>query len=215
VTALVNPDVELVDRSLLALAHEALRDDRPERLLAPLVLNPGGTRQQTVHTRPASAGDLIRSIVPPALVPALAPWRARRPRRVAWAVGAALVARTDVFLALGPFDESIFMYGEDMELGLRAAASGISTWFVPSARVLHAGAHSSQPAFGGEAFARLAQARQETVLKRMGRRRARLDRAVQMTTFASRIVYKTALGRPAARERQQFAAARGLTRLLP
>ncbi|HEY2006732.1 MAG TPA: glycosyltransferase, partial [Solirubrobacteraceae bacterium] len=34
VTALVNPDVELVDRSLLALAHEALRDDRPERLLA-------------------------------------------------------------------------------------------------------------------------------------------------------------------------------------
>src|ERR1700694_2428334 len=36
VTVLVNPDVELLDGSLAELAGEALRRDRPERLLAPL-----------------------------------------------------------------------------------------------------------------------------------------------------------------------------------
>src|SRR2546421_153412 len=81
VSALVNPDVELVDDSLASLAAEALRPDRAERLLAPLVLYPDGSRQDSVHPRPAAAADLVRSIVPPDAVPGrlglpLAPWRA-------------------------------------------------------------------------------------------------------------------------------------------
>lgn len=212
VTALLNPDVELIDDSLLALAHEALRGDRPERLLAPLTLSLDGTRQETAHPVPASWADLTRAVVPPALAPgpALAPWRARRPRRVGWAVGAALVARTATLSELGPFDESIFMYGEDLDLGLRATAAGISTWFWPAGRVLHAGAHASDRAFGGEPFLRLAQARQETVARRLGPRRAQLDRLSQTVTFASRIALKAALRRPARRERMQLAALRGL-----
>ncbi len=212
VTVLLNPDVELVDRSLLGLAREALRTDRPARLLAPLALNLDGTRQETAHPAPASVAELVRAVVPPALLPApaLAPWRSRRPRPVGWAVGAALVARTATLRALGPFDESIFMYGEDMDLGLRASAAGISTWFWPSARVLHAGAHSTDPAFGGEPFLRLAQGRQETVARRLGTRRAQLDRFSQTVTFISRIGLKTALGRSAQRERRQLAAIRSL-----
>ena len=52
VTAFVNPDVELLDDSLLTLAAEALRADRPARLLAPRVLNGDGSLQDTAHAVP-------------------------------------------------------------------------------------------------------------------------------------------------------------------
>ena len=211
VTALVNPDVELLDGSLLALAAEALRRDRAERLLAPRVLNGDGSLQDTVHALPGSAADLVRALAPPAVLPgragaALAPWRSERPREVGWAVGCALVAKTAALRALGPFDESLFLYGEDMELGLRAAGAGVPTWFWPAARVVHHRAHSSAAAFGGEPFERLARARHEVVARRLGQRRAALDDALQALTFASRVAVKPLVGRSAARERAQLRA---------
>ena len=211
VAALVNPDVELLDDSLLELAAQALRTDHGERLLAPRVLNADGSLQDTVHPRPGSAADLIRALLPPAAVPgragvALAPWRAEQPRRVGWAVGCALVARTRTLRELGPFDESMFMYGEDLELGLRAAQRGIETWLWPAARVIHHRAHAATPAFGGEAFDRLAAGRHDAVARRLGARRAAVDDGAQAVTFASRLALKRALGRPATRERAQLAA---------
>jgi N-acetylglucosaminyl-diphospho-decaprenol L-rhamnosyltransferase len=217
VTILLNPDVELLDRSLIALVQEALREDRGERLLAPLVLSPDGSRQDSVHPVPTSAADLLRSLVPPAIVPgrlgtAIAPWRSRDPRRVGWAVGCALVARTETLRRLGPFDERIFLYGEDLDLGLRASASGVQTWFWPRARVLHHGAHSSDVAFGGEPFERLAAARQDVVARLLGARRAWLDGAAQALTFGSRLILKRTFGLPGARERQQLRALRSSRR---
>jgi N-acetylglucosaminyl-diphospho-decaprenol L-rhamnosyltransferase len=215
VAVLVNPDVELLDDSLRALAAEAAAGS--ERLLAPLVLYPDGSRQDTVHPMPASGADALRALVPPAVVTGrpgvwLEPWRSRSPRRVGWAVGCAIGARADVLRRLGPFDESIFLYGEDMELGLRAAAHGVPTWFWPAARVCHHRAHASTVAFGGEPFARLAAARHEVVRRRLGPRRAALDDALQGLTFASRIAVKAALRRPASRERAQLRALRDARR---
>ncbi len=215
VAVLVNPDVELLDDSLRRLAAEAARG--PDRLLAPLVLYPDGSRQDTVHPMPASAPDGVRALISPALLPGalgtwLAPWRARAPRRVGWAVGCAIAARTETLRRLGPFDEEIFLYGEDMELGLRAAAEGVGTWFWPEARVCHRRAHSSVAAFGGEPFERLAWARHDVVRRRLGPRRATLDDALQAATFASRIAVKSALRRPAQRERAQLRALRAARR---
>jgi glycosyltransferase involved in cell wall biosynthesis/GT2 family glycosyltransferase len=214
VTALLNPDVELLDDSLLALAAEARRSDRPERLLTPLVVNEDGTRQQTAHPVPGATAELVRALIPAALVPGpwLAPWRARAPRRVGWAVGAALLARTDTLRRLGPFDESIFMYGEDLDLGLRAATAGIPTCFWPSVRVRHTGGHATTAAFGGEPFGRLAQARHEAIRRNLGPRRARRDVRVQVATFACRAALRRALGRSSERQRQQLEAVRAVRR---
>ncbi len=208
VTILVNPDVELLDDSLTALAAAAAAGDR---LLAPAVLSADGSRQDTVHPVPTSLPDVVCALVPPSLVPgragvALAPWRSDRPRPVGWAVGCALAARTDTLRRLGPFDDSIFLYGEDMELGLRAGAHGIPTWFWPVATIRHVRAHSSAPAFGGEPFRRLAGARHDVIARRLGRRRAALDDVLQALTFASRIVLKRALRRSARRELAQLRA---------
>ena len=214
VTILVNPDVELLDDSLLTLVDEARRRDR---LLAPLVIWPDGSLQQTVHPAPTSPADLVRSLVPPAAVPgrlrtALAPWRSPGPRRVGWAVGCAIVARTETLARLGPFDERIFLYGEDLDLSLRAAETGVETWFWPSGRVLHRGAQSSRAAFGGEPFERLAAARHEVVARRLGRTRALLDDGAQAVTFASRLLIKRALHRAADREREQLRALASIRR---
>ncbi|MFL5863646.1 MAG: glycosyltransferase [Solirubrobacteraceae bacterium] len=209
--ALINPDVELLDDSLLTLAAEALRGDRCERLLAPRVLNGDGSLQDTVHPLPGRGADVIRTVLPAAAVPgrvgvALAPWRARTPRRVGWAVGCAVVARTRTLTRLGPFDESLFLYGEDLELGLHAREQGVATWLWPSARVVHHRAHASALAFGGEPFDLLARARHDVIARRLGRRRAALDDALQALTFASRMAVKPLVGRSAARERAQLRA---------
>jgi N-acetylglucosaminyl-diphospho-decaprenol L-rhamnosyltransferase len=214
VVALLNPDVELIDDSLLDLAAAALREDR---LLAPRVLNGDGSIQDTVHPRPGTVADLVRALVPPSAVPGpagvtLAPWRAQRPRRVGWAVGCALVARTQTLRRLGPFDESVFLYGEDLELGLHARQHGVETWLWPAARVIHRRAHSTGRAFGGEAFERLAQGRHDAVRRRLGAGRAAADDAAQLLTFASRLALKRALGRAGVRERRQLAAVRSLWR---
>ncbi len=211
VTALVNPDVELLDDSLLALAAEASRSDRPERLLAPLVLSPDGSRQDTVHPRPGSGADLAGAVIPPTLAPGrlgvkLAPWRARGPMPVGWAVACALAARTETLRRLGPFDERIFLFGEDLDLGLRASQHGVQTWFWPRARLVHHRAHATSREFGGEPFELLAGARHDVVARRLGTRRARLDDAAQALTFASRIAVKGATRRGAGREQRQLRA---------
>jgi GT2 family glycosyltransferase len=136
------------------------------------------------------------------------PWRSDRPRRVGWAVGCCLAARTETFRRLGPFDDRIFLYGEDLELGLRASDEGVETWFWPAARVLHRRAHATERAFGGEAFELLARQRRKVVELRRGRLRARRDDLLQLLTFADRLALKSVLRRPRERERHQLAALR-------
>jgi glycosyltransferase involved in cell wall biosynthesis/GT2 family glycosyltransferase len=217
VTVFVNPDVELLDDSLRALATELMRPNAPSRLLAPLVISADGTRQDTVHPPPGSRAERLRVIVPPTLMPArlgtiLAPWRATAPRMVGWAVGCALGGPTSTLRELGPFAESIFMYSEDMELGLRAARQGVATWFWPRARVLHHQAHASARVYGGGARVRRAQARHDALAQVGGQRAAISDDRAQAMLFATRITAKRLLGRDADRERRQLRAVRAVRR---
>jgi N-acetylglucosaminyl-diphospho-decaprenol L-rhamnosyltransferase len=210
VTALLNPDAELLDASLAA-AGAVVRGH--ERLLAPLVLRPDGTREDNAQREPGTAPLLAHALLParqlpPPLADAVEPWRSRHPRRAGWAVASCLVARTETLRRLGPFDERVFMYAEDLDLGLRAADAGVETWFWPAARVRHSGAHASDPAFGGEPFELLARRRREVVRERRGPARARRDDLLQLLTFADRLVLKRLAGRPAERERRQLAALR-------
>jgi N-acetylglucosaminyl-diphospho-decaprenol L-rhamnosyltransferase len=209
VTALLNPDVELLDSSLAAAAREALR--QPERLIAPLVLRPDGSREDNAQREPGSLALFGHALVPGAALPrGLAaraePWRAGTPRRAGWAVASCLLAPSETFRRLGPFDERAFMYAEDLELGLRAGEAGVTTAFWPAARVLHSGGHSSRRVFGGEPFDLLAERRRIVVRERRGAGRARLDDLLQALTFANRLVLKRLARRPSARERRQLGA---------
>ena len=64
-------------------------------------------------------------------------------KRVAWVSGACLLGTKKSFLDVGRFDESIFMYMDEIEFLYRAGKKGYSVWFTPSARFTHTGAASS------------------------------------------------------------------------
>jgi GT2 family glycosyltransferase len=58
-------------------------------------------------------------------------------REIAYASGAALAMRSDIFRELGGFTEELFLYQEDLDLSWRARLSGRSVVVVPGADVLH------------------------------------------------------------------------------
>jgi N-acetylglucosaminyl-diphospho-decaprenol L-rhamnosyltransferase len=60
-----------------------------------------------------------------------------REREIAFPSGAAMVVRRDAWDALGGLDRAYFMYGEDLDLGLRLWLTGYRVGLVPGARVLH------------------------------------------------------------------------------
>ena len=68
--------------------------------------------------------------------------------RVDWASGAALLIPRAAYAALGGLDENIFMYMEEVDWCRRAAQSGLEVHFVPQARIVHHGQHSSRQAPG-------------------------------------------------------------------
>ena len=57
--------------------------------------------------------------------------------------GAAMMIDRALFLALGGFDETLFCYGEDVDLGYRLQLAGEPTVLVPAATVQHVGSAST------------------------------------------------------------------------
>ena len=56
---------------------------------------------------------------------------------VDWISGSCMMLRRSAFEAVSGFDESFFMYAEDVDLCRRLAVAGWSTLYVPTARVVH------------------------------------------------------------------------------
>jgi GT2 family glycosyltransferase len=75
-------------------------------------------------------------------------WDHDEPREVDWAVGAALLMRRSALDAIGGFDESFFMYVEDLEWCWRAGEAGWSIRFEPSAVVRHVGNATGSRIYG-------------------------------------------------------------------
>ena len=193
VTVLLNPDTEPVDNALGKLVQRA----RPGGLHAPRLVNRDGSLQRSAHALPGTLGAFIPALLPIAPLRA-EPFRAKRPRTVGWAVAACLAARTDLLRTLGPFDPSIHLWAEDMDLCLRARAQGIRTVLHPDLRVCHTGRHSVET----EPFEQLARNRRTVVQRTRGTTARRLDDAAQLVTFATRALVK----RPNERERAQLDA---------
>jgi GT2 family glycosyltransferase len=57
--------------------------------------------------------------------------------------GAGLFGNAELLRGLGPFDASFFLYGEDVDLSLRAKAAGVDLRLVPTAVILHDAGTSS------------------------------------------------------------------------
>jgi GT2 family glycosyltransferase len=213
VTALVNPDVELLDAGLGKLVDKAAAT---EALLAPRLLNTDGSVQDSAHPPPGTFEALIPAAVPRFLLPGplrrrYEPWRSSRPRAVGWAVAACIVARTDLLRRLGPFDPDVFLFYEDLDLCLRAADAGVPTVLRPDVVLRHTGGASVQRALPGRDAEMRARRRREVMAGR-GRLPLALDDAAQAVTFGTRAAGRTLLRRGGAYEREQLRALRAARR---
>ncbi|MGH2951804.1 MAG: glycosyltransferase, partial [Solirubrobacterales bacterium] len=151
VTVLLNPDAELLDAGLDRLA--ALAAQRGG-LVGPRVLNSDRSVQPSASGPEVGIWPWVRALLPGAATPTVLrrftePYRLQHPTRVAWLTGACVAGPTEALARLGPFDPGLALYGEDVDLGLRAAAAGIPVWFDPTvARIVHHGQASSTLAYG-------------------------------------------------------------------
>ncbi|MFD4423043.1 glycosyltransferase family 2 protein [Agromyces sp. NPDC058484] len=144
-----NPDVRLLPGSLDDLVSQ-LEADPSIGAVGPRVLNEDGTTYPSARAVPS-----LRTGIGHALFANIwkgNPWTrtyraahdpSDEPRAAGWLSGSCLLVRRSAFDAIGGFDEEYFMYFEDVDLGVRMTQAGHRNVYVPSARVVHTGAHST------------------------------------------------------------------------
>ena len=217
--ALLNPDCELADPGLPALA--AVAAER-RALAGPRLLNVDGSVQPSASGPPAGAWPWVGAVIPGRLQPPwmqarTEPWRLDREAEVGWLTGACIVAPRELLAKLGPFDPAIDLYAEDMDLCLRAGRLGAPSIFRPDlCRVIHVGGASTSQAFGDEETARrIASNRRSVLLRAVGpRREVNAWRALRLKV-ALRCIAKRVLGADSRRDRQALAAIRAAKRAVP
>lgn len=152
---LVNADVVLTREAVDELLREMDRDAETAVVGACLV-GPDGRLQPSVRRFPGPLRELTRWARLYRLLPRRVRGRfllgehALPEERVEpdWVTGACMLVRREAFEATGGFDESIFMYGEELEWCARLRRAGWRIGYAPRARVLHVGRASSERALG-------------------------------------------------------------------
>ncbi len=212
VTVLLNPDTVVLDRGLDRLAAAA---DELEGLVGPRILNEDLTVQASASGPEVGVWPWVRAILPGRVQPAVTlartePYRLNRRARVEWLTGACIAAPTELLRRLGPFDPQLRMYGEDIDLGLRAKALGIGSWIDPVAcRIVHKGQGSSTQVYGSRDGWRPTGTLnwRAAVRRAYGPRREWLGWRALRLNLRLRLIAKGALGRAEERDRRSLEGA--------
>jgi len=127
----------------------------------------------------------------------------RRPdvHAVDWVYGTFVAVRRPVFDALGGFDGSYFLYGEDLDLCHRAHALGWRTLHVPAARATHARNVSATTRFGLGRDAAVVEGELRFYARRVGAGAARRYRVIAAAKFGAKALLARLAGRTTTAER--------------
>ncbi len=194
----LNADIELEDDGLPALAAVALAQGA---LVGPRVLNPDGSAQPSASGPPIGAWPWLRALMPAGVGPRWAvarlhPWRLAKTTHVTWLTGCCVAGPRDVLGALGPFDPAIHMYGEDLDLGVRASKAGVPVIFEPgTCAVTHFGKASSSRVYDDLGRAEAARNSRAVLRRAYGARRETLVWLAERASLAIRLQIKRLAGR--------------------
>lgn len=154
--AAANADVELAPGAIEALLA-AGAGDPGAGAVAPRLVLPDGSVQPSIQPFPSLWLSLLRNLRVHRVSRRVAArlclrgaWDPDRPSRVDWATGAFLVVRREAWDEVGGFDESQWMYSEDLDLCWRLHRAGWAVRFVPRAVVRHVRGAAAEQAFGDE-----------------------------------------------------------------
>jgi N-acetylglucosaminyl-diphospho-decaprenol L-rhamnosyltransferase len=141
---ILNPDVRMGPESVPPLLS-ALRIPGTG-ITAPRVLDPDGTVSYSLRREPSILRTMGLNWTNSALFAERIGPRDRyeTPHVVDWALGAVLVISRECLEAVGPWDESFFLYSEETDFCLRARDLGHHTRYVPESTVIHIGAQSGE-----------------------------------------------------------------------
>jgi N-acetylglucosaminyl-diphospho-decaprenol L-rhamnosyltransferase len=140
-----NPDLEVRPGALAVLAA-ALAACPGCALVGPLIRTPGGERYPSARQFPSladAAGHALLGIFAPDNRFTRSYQQAHLGRvaagleRVDWVSGACFLTRRSAFEQVGGFDESYFMYAEDVDLCWRLGRAGWQVAYAPAAEVTH------------------------------------------------------------------------------
>lgn len=123
--------------------------------------------------------------------PSHKPKQNRLPRPVDYVSGACLLLRRSAYESVGGFDDTYFMYAEEVDLCYRIWQGGWQVWYQPEAEVLHVGGGSSR-SIPTKSEADLYQSRVIYFMKHHGRMSAALLAGmIVLLTTAKSIVHET------------------------
>jgi N-acetylglucosaminyl-diphospho-decaprenol L-rhamnosyltransferase len=139
----LNPDTEWWNGTLADLVAVA-REHPRAGIVGPLVRNMDGSLYPTGRPFPGMA-DAVGHAFLGGVAPGnrftrryrLADWDRRTEREVDWVSGCCMLMPRAAFDAVGGFDESFLLYGEELDIATRLHAKGWSVLFTPEAEVLH------------------------------------------------------------------------------
>ena len=149
---LLNPDTELGDDALLQMLD--YMDQHPDvGILGPHTLNTDGSHQSTRRRFPTLMTGLFESAWLSAYAPASVETHYRMLDtaddailEADWVQGSAMMARRELYAAIGGLDEGFVMYSEELDWCKRAKAAGWKVVYHGQALITHHGGKSSQQA---------------------------------------------------------------------
>jgi GT2 family glycosyltransferase len=129
---ILNPDVEIRTPGTISRLLEVVVGSDRVKAVGPKLIGADGRAQPYDHGRLSG----VRAAI--ALKGGHSYWRATDTRQeVAWVSGAAMAVERAAFMALGGFDEQLFLYKEDEDLCLRLREAGGRVIYEPAVRILH------------------------------------------------------------------------------
>jgi GT2 family glycosyltransferase len=140
----LNPDIRLGPGAVAQLVARAR--DKAVGVAVPMVRNDDGTLATSLRREPSLGSTWWQAVLGPTLAGRLGvgeiiadPSYYRRGRRVEWATGAILLVSARARRRVGNWDESFFLYSEEVDYQRRVRRAGLDVVYVPEARVFHAG----------------------------------------------------------------------------
>ncbi len=103
---------------------------------------PDGSHQASPFRFPGIASEFDRGLRLGIVSRLLSRWSVTPPAptqvtRVDWVSGASMIIRRELIDAIGPLDEGLYTYFDDVDYCLNSKRAGWETWYVPASRVVH------------------------------------------------------------------------------
>lgn len=143
--ALLNSDT-VVHRGAIGALLKFMEAHPQAGIVGPMLHNPDGTLQYSCRRFPNPVAAAFRNTFLGRLFPnnrytrdyLMQDWGHSEPREVDWVSGAALFIRGDCLAQIGPLDDTLFMFCEDVDWCKRAWQADYKVMYLPQAVITHA-----------------------------------------------------------------------------